>query len=359
VHFDPLAAAQRNLPTAVAITGAPGGGKTHLAELLLYQLALRGAWGLLIDPKNEAGGLGHLAGLPDVEVLELGPQHEGLLDPYVVAATPAEGGLLAADVLRLLLPPGLSADQESALLEACRLEAEEPSPCLAGVLHQLAALPAPAPALAVAIRNLAQMPLARLCFAPRGGQLLRPEGRLLILQLQGVAFPQAGTPTAEYTVADRLAVAVMYLVTTLAAGLADASRAQAKAIVLDEAWALTASRQGRDLVQRLARTGRSKNLALLLVSQNAADFLGPEVQNNFSAKFAFRSTQEDEVLAVLKLLGAEPSLDHVRAIRTLANGECVFADIDGRIGTMQVDLITAELARAFDTTPAAPVKVRR
>ena len=42
MHFDPLLATARNRPTAVAITGEPGGGETTLAMLLIYQLALRG-----------------------------------------------------------------------------------------------------------------------------------------------------------------------------------------------------------------------------------------------------------------------------------------------------------------------------
>lgn len=356
VQYDPLAAARRNLPTAVAITGAPGGGKTHLAELLLYQLAMRGAWGLLVDPKNEAGGLARLPGLPDVRVLRLGPDQEGLLDPYTVAATPEEGALLAADVLRLLLPPGLRTEQESALLQGCRRVSEVEHPHLAGVVAWLADAGGPSGReLAETLRSVGRLPLARLCFARPGTARLSPEGRLLILQMQGITFPDAAVPPADYTVADRLSVVVMYLVTTLAGRLADAAKAQAKVIALDEAWALTGSRQGRALVQRLARTGRSKNTALLLVSQNAADFLGPEIQNNFSAKFAFRSTQQEEVLAVLRLLGAEASADHVSAVRTLANGECLFADVDGRIGTMRVDLVLPELARAFDTTPHSAV----
>lgn len=352
VHYDPLAAAERNLPTAVAITGAPGGGKTHLAQLLLYQLAMRGAWGLMVDPKNEAGALAELAGLPDVHLLRLGPDQKGLLDPFAVAATPAEAALLAADVLRLLLPPGLSAEQESALLHACRRESEVAAPHLGGVVAWLMDSADPAGmTLVETIRSVAGLPLAQLCFGARGSQPLTPAGRLQIIQLQGVSFPDAGVSAAEYTVADRLAVAVMYLVATLAGRLADAARAQAKVIVLDEAWALTGSRQGRALVQRLARTGRSKNIALLLVSQNAADFLGPEIQNNFSAKFAFRSTQEEEVRAVLKLLGAQASDEHIATVRTLGNGECIFADADGRIGTVSIDLVLPALATAFDTTP--------
>ncbi len=57
VHFDPLVAAARNRPTAVAITGEPGGGKTTLALLLIMQLALRGVTVAVIDPKGDAESL--------------------------------------------------------------------------------------------------------------------------------------------------------------------------------------------------------------------------------------------------------------------------------------------------------------
>src|SRR5260221_5230579 len=57
VHFDPLVAAARNRPTAVAITGEPGGGKTTLALLLILQMALRGVTVAVIDPKGDAESL--------------------------------------------------------------------------------------------------------------------------------------------------------------------------------------------------------------------------------------------------------------------------------------------------------------
>jgi hypothetical protein len=351
VHFDPLLAAQRNLPTAIAVTGAPGGGKTNLALLMLYQLAMRGAWCLHVDPKNETGRLAELPGLGKVHRLELMRSQPGVLDPWSVAQGRDEGALLAVDVLRLLLP-GLSSAAESTLLGACRAVAETAKPSLAAVTAHLARGDQGARRLAETLSYFEELPLARLCFSPGGGQQLAPEGHLTILQIEGINLPAAGTPKDDYTLGDRLAVVVMFLVTALARRLADSSRAQAKAVVLDEAWALTGSRQGRALVERLARTGRSKNTALVLVTQNAHDLLDERITNNLSAKFAFRSTEEQEVRAVLKLLDVDPAPEHFTRVRALRNGECLFRDTDGRVGTLKVELVMPELAEAFNTTPA-------
>ncbi|MGH9246337.1 MAG: ATP-binding protein [Acidimicrobiales bacterium] len=360
VCFDPLWAAQHNEPTAVAITGAPGGGKTTLAQLLTYQMALRGAWVLVIDPKGDSAGLAGLPGLGRSKVLRLGAHHAGLLDPFRVATTPQEAAVLAADTCRLLLPPGLTADQEAALVSTCRAVANEDRRSLSRVLAALRTSDAPeAQRLAATLEAYTDLAVASLCFAPDvvrtgepddSGSLDLAEG-VTVFTFAGLTFPAQGTPRNEYTLTDRLAVAVLHLVTALAARLADATRAQAKAIVLDEAWAVTTSAQGRALVQRLARTGRSKNLAMLLISQNAGDFLDETVSNCFSAKFAFRSTHQDEVRAVLKLVGLDDTQEHAAVVRYLGNGECIVSDVAGRVGTARVDLVLAQLAEAFDTRP--------
>lgn len=358
VHFDPLLAAQRNLPTALAITGQPGAGKTNLANLLVYQLALRGAWCLLVDPKNEASALARLPGLDRVRVLRIGADDAGLLDPFRVAGGSAEGALLAVDVLRLLLPARAASEHETALVAACQDEAETPAPSLHGIAQRLKSAPDPVVRqLSTSLRLYAELPLARLCFASGGGPALTLTDRLTILQVKGLTLPEAGVPPEEQSVADRLGVAVMFLVAHLARRLAGSAQAPAKAIVLDEAWALTGTRQGRALVERLARTGRSSNTVLGLVSQSAADLADQTVTNNLSARFAFRSTREEEVAAVLRLLGLDPAPEHSATLRGLDTGECLFADLDGRVGPVRIDLAFPELLRAFDTTPRALAEV--
>ena len=97
--------------------------------------------------------------------------------------------------------------------------------------------------------------------------------------------------------------------------------------------------------------GRSRNTALILVSQNAADLLNEQVTNGLSAVFAFRSTERAEVASVMSLLGVDSSEEHQAVLRSLGNGECVFRDLDGRAGRIVVDLISDDLRRWLDTNP--------
>jgi len=97
--------------------------------------------------------------------------------------------------------------------------------------------------------------------------------------------------------------------------------------------------------------GRSRNTALILVSQNAGDLLSEQVTNCISSVFAFRSSERVEVANVMALLGAEATAEHLAVLRGLGNGECIFRDLEGRIGRIGVDLISDEMRRWLDTNP--------
>ena len=126
VHFDPLVAAARNRPTAVAITGEPGGGKTTLALLLILQLALRGTTVAVIDPKGDAESLVALLRQRgrQARVLPLGSAAPGLLDPFSFGDELAERRTMATETLRLLLPR-MSEERESAMIQAVAAVAAE------------------------------------------------------------------------------------------------------------------------------------------------------------------------------------------------------------------------------------------
>nr|BFE83505.1 hypothetical protein GCM10020093_061060 [Planobispora longispora] len=147
-------------------------------------------------------------------------------------------------------------------------------------------------------------------------------------------------------------MALLYLVAQFARGLMNGlDRRTPKAIFLDEAWAITSTPEGAKLVPEVSRMGRSRNTALVLVSQNAGDLLNEQVTNCLSSVFAFRSTERVEVEHVMALLGVDPSEEHKAVLRSLGNGECVFRDLDGRAGRIGVDLVSGELLRWLDTNP--------
>ncbi|MBG0826178.1 ATP-binding protein [Planomonospora sp. ID67723] len=354
VHFDPLVAAARNRPTAIAITGEPGGGKTTLALLMIYQMALRGVTIAVIDPKGDADSLVELLKQRGrkARIIPLGSAAPGLLDPFSFGDDLAAKKTMATETLRLLLPR-MSEERESAMIQAVAAVSNGDDPSLGKVVDYLEqAEDAASKNLGAVLRSMSEMHLARLCFDPSGGDQIDTAGWTTVFTLGGLTLPDASTGRDDYSYEQRLSVALLYLVAQFARGLMNGlDRRTPKAIFLDEAWAITSTQEGAKLVPEVSRMGRSRNTALVLVSQNAGDLLNEQVTNCLSSVFAFRSTERVEVENVMALLGVDPSEEHKAVLRSLGNGECVFRDLDGRAGRIGVDLISGELLRWLDTNP--------
>ena len=206
--------------------------------------------------------------------------------------------------------------------------------------------------LGAVLRGMSEMRLARLCFAPAGGQRIDAVGWTTVFTLAGLTLPDAAVRREDFSYEQRLSVALLYLVSQFARRLLNGmDRRLPKAIFLDEAWAITSTPEGAKLVPEVSRMGRSRNTALILVSQNAGDLLAEQVTNCISSVFAFRSSERVEVSNVMALLGAEPTPDHLAVLRGLGNGECIFRDLEGRIGRIGIDLISDEMRAWLDTNP--------
>ncbi|GAA0987713.1 hypothetical protein GCM10009555_067580 [Acrocarpospora macrocephala] len=354
VHFDPLVAATRNRPTAIAITGEPGGGKTTLALLMIYQMAVRGVTVAVIDPKGDASSLVELLHQRGrrARTIPLASAAPGLLDPFSFGDDIAAKKTMATETLRLLLPR-MSEERESAMIQAVAAVSNQPDPSLGKVIDHLEQTEdAASKNLGAVLRSMSEMRLARLCFDRFGGDQIDTEGWTTVFTLGGLTLPDVATTRDDYSYEQRLSVALLYLVSQFARRLMNGlDRRTPKAIFLDEAWAITSTPEGAKLVPEVSRMGRSRNTALVLVSQNAGDLLNEQVTNCLSSVFAFRSTERVEVEHVLELLGVDGSEEHKAVLRSLGNGECIFRDLDGRAGRIGVDLISPELLRWLDTNP--------
>ncbi len=110
--------------------------------------------------------------------------------------------------------------------------------------------------------------------------------------------------------------------------------------------------EGQSLVERLVRTGRSRNAGVVLITQDASD-LPKTVRDNLGVRLAFRAGGAEQARASIALVGAEDSQDTQDLIRTLPTGRCLMRDLDDRVELLDVTDALPEQHEAFDSSPGA------
>jgi hypothetical protein len=223
------------------------------------------------------------------------------------------------------------------------------------VVGRLRAADAPgAREAAEALEVISDFGLARLGFASEESSrtsLEEEAASLTTIRMPGLNLPEPGTARAAYTRTERVSVATLALVAALALKLISGERSRHKLVVLDEAWALFASSQGRALLNRLVRLGRALNATILLVSQRVED-LG-ELAQLVGVTMLFGQDSVRAASAGIEEIGLDPDeggLAH--RLTEYRRGRCLMRDLDGRVGDVQVDPLP-ELLAALDTTPGA------
>lgn len=365
VYIDPSLPPRLNRSASVAFLGSLGGGKSFAANLLTYLAVVwRGAKALVLDPKGERSGW--LADLPElagqVEVITLSPSERdsGKLDPFIMLGPEAtederkETVNLAVSILSFLANIPTGDERFLALMRAVNEVSREPEPSMLKVVQRLESYGLDSPptaALAHYLQALSELAYANLIFGRGGETGLSLYSRLNVLQLQAITMPPPGKPREEFSLEELLSVALMHAITAFATRFTRQERHVFKIVLMDEAWALLSSTQGRSLVSQLLRTGRAMNNAVYLISQNVADLLDERIKNNIGVKFIFRSHDQEEISQVLEFLNLEPEEENILAVRGLETGQALMQDLDGRVGVVHIDGVLPHLAQAFDTRP--------
>ncbi len=178
------------------------------------------------------------------------------------------------------------------------------------------------------------------------------ERSVITIRTPGLTLPDPGASRETYTRAERVSVATLALVAAKALRLVSSNRQRHKIVLLDEAWFLLASTQGRLLLNRLMRLARSMNATILLATQRLAD-LG-DLSELVGVFYIFGQDSVLEAERALRLLGLDPEDPVLRSRLTeYRQGLCLMRDLDGRVGEVQFDVVFPEVLAALDTTPKA------
>lgn len=183
-------------------------------------------------------------------------------------------------------------------------------------------------------------------------QSISLEKQLNIIQVADLVLPDKETSFEEYTTMELLSVAMLIVISTFALDFIHTDRSIFKIVDLDEAWSFLQVAQGKTLSMKLVRAGRAMNAGVYFVTQNTDDLLDEKLKNNLGLKFAFRSTDLNEIKKTLAFFGVDPEDENnQKRLRDLENGQCLISDLYGRVGVIQFHPVFEELLHAFDTRP--------
>jgi hypothetical protein len=352
VFYDPTEAPREARASAVLLAGTLGSGKTIAAQSIAFAAQRRGSLVVDFDPKPDHGldRVPELEG--EVEVLELSgdPEHRGKLDPLAIGLPELREELASSYLIELLRDP--SPSWEVAIDRAVRDTVRAGERSLAAVIERLRSAESEAGReVAEALDVLSDFGLARLGFGSGEAEPIEVERSVITIRTPGLSLPDPGASRETYTRAERVSVATLSLVAALALRLISGDRSRHKVVVLDEAWFLLASTQGRSLLNRIIRLGRALNATVLVATQRLAD-LG-DLAELFGVYFLFGQETAGAAKAALAPISLDSEAALVARLLEYEQGRCLVRDLDGRVGEAQFDLVFPELLAALDTTPKA------
>lgn len=195
--------------------------------------------------------------------------------------------------------------------------------------------------------------MAGLLFGNGDEEGLSFDKRINVIQIQNLKLPDKETNKEDYSQEEIISTVLMIPIASFAKKfvLSPIDKEIFKCILFDESWALAATRKGAELQNFFSRMGRSLYAGSILIGHSVNDLKGEGVQNAVSYKFCFMQDNTEEIKRVLKFLKLEVTEENIQEVRSLKNRECLFQDLDGRVGKIKFDCVFEHLINAFNTTP--------
>jgi hypothetical protein len=378
VLLDPASGPKNDRDGSVAAFGTLGSGKSYLAKRLAATVLMRGGKMVLID-RTQAGEYVRFAQtMAEVGIRsQVVTVNEGgglLLDPLRVF-TPEAARQVALGYLGMVCgldPTGL----ESAALDRAVANVARPGGRLFDVLDELERLADTGPEfrhgreLSLRLRAISNNRFGAPAWSD--GPSIDTSVDCTVIHLPNLAVPRREVLLSEHLSRKLLpeqvcSLGLLYLVAALSRGIIFDEQGRFAALCMDEAWALTSTLPGQQLLEEVLRDGRKHNAACWVFSQNPDD-LPHELRDLISNRFVF-GLNGDAATSGLNWLGVDANRENVDTLEQWAvrrepvkspDGEhlpgeppeCLMRDGAGRVGRVQIlDAETELLRTGFESNP--------
>lgn len=370
VFFDTNFAQFNGYPPVCLVTGAPGSGKTFLAQTLCAQAAISGKMVVVIDPKADFVSMKEIENdIGKVTPLNLSPRtRRGIIDPFVICGDNRELGISLAKEILIMFSGRPERELPIEVIDPMLADVAMNDNACMGLLKEMMrgynsdTNPGQAEQvrrIGVSLEQMSNQPWSQLAFAEPydvPNRISMRRGTTVITML-GLTLPLASTPRDEYTINDRLATGIMFLVANYVQRvLSETKTSEPKTLIIDEAWSVIRNATGQKMVEEVALKGRSLNMSLILVTQNAShlDQIS-DIENTISTFFAFRANgrEGNKITELMGLRDPEDprALDFTNLMGDLVPGECLMKDVRKRYSTVLISRYKKEWAEAFESNP--------
>lgn len=385
VRIAPWKPSQVNRAPNIATVGSQGGGKSYTSDLIVAKTVKMGARAIVIDPKGDRTyweyDLKSFAGQVRVTTFTADEKDKGKLDPYNIMKSGAtdenyvekmkEAGNLAIDICMFLIAADRKDPRTRQLLVAVERVSRKANPSMNKIIeeHRIMAIEAEKENdpikknmnldIADTLNSYRQMAYSSLLFGDGDEEAVSLEKQINILQIQNLVFPREGTLPENYTFQEIIGYACLLAISGYIMSFIMGPRGELKIFELDEVTVLRATPTGKNLINKLQRMARALNSPGIFISQSVDDVGDEKVRNDLGYKFAFKSTDDEEIVKILKFYGLEATKENMEVIRNLDNGVTLFQDLYGRTGVVAIDSVFQEYDWAFDTKPETMEKKKQ
>lgn len=364
IFWDPHTSIYNAGRPVTTITGAPGQGKTFGGQILTTISAISGKTTVVLDYKGDMLKIVPLRdelGVP-VTIWNLADKSQkGILDPFSLSDSPSEQLTMAIQVIDLFVG-GLDRKDRQAItpilkdvLEAGGANMVKVVTTLRSSQNEVARL------IGTELEVIKSLEYSSICFYG-GAKRKKPpklvDGGITIATLAGMSLPS--TPEeAKDTQDGRLASGILYLLTDyIRRLLASDDISRPKTFIIDEAWSVLSTPAGLKIVKSVALLGRSKNLAMILITQSPEHLASANIKNTIGTRFSFGASKEESEILV-EDMDLPKNEGFEKLIASLPPYVCMMSDYKKDYGLIKFSDWRQDWVEVFSNNPHDVMKKRR